>query len=71
MNYTTIIVLELFIVAGVPGLPPEYISEHGGVSIQEVFMYFETNILDLPNKSGKSFAGSYAGKAVMSFEKQK
>jgi hypothetical protein len=55
MNYTTIIILELFIVAGVLGLPPKYISEHGRVSIQEVFEYFETNIFDLPNKSGKSF----------------
>lgn len=54
MNYTTVIVLELFIVAGVPGLPPKYISEHGGVSTQEMIMYFETNILDLPNKRGKS-----------------
>ena len=49
MNYTTIIILELFIDAGVSVLPPEYISEHGGDNIQEVFMYFETNVLNLPN----------------------
>jgi len=54
MNYTTVIVLELFVVAGIPGLPPKYISERGRRVDVQVFMYFEVNILDLPNKRGKS-----------------
>jgi len=57
MNNTTFIVIDLFIFAGVPG----YISEYRGASIQEVVMCFETNILDPPNKHGKSLDGSYVG----------
>ena len=50
MSYTSFI-LELFILVDVPELPPKYISEHGGVSVPEVFMYFETNALDLSSKT--------------------
>jgi hypothetical protein len=51
MNDTTIFVTGPFIIAGLAaaGLLLKYISEYGGVSSQEVPMYFETNVLDLSN----------------------
>jgi hypothetical protein len=50
MNYVFTFV-AFFVVAGVAatGLSSEYISEHGGVSKQEVLVYSELSILDLPN----------------------
>lgn len=48
MNYVFTFV-AFFVVAGVAatGLSSEYISEHGGVSKQEVLVYSELSILDL------------------------
>jgi hypothetical protein len=56
MNDATIFVIGLFIVAGLAaaGLLLKYISEHGGVSNQEVSVYFETSVLDLSNRHGES-----------------
>jgi hypothetical protein len=38
------------------GLLSKYISEHGGVSEQEVLMYSETSIFHLSNRHGKSLS---------------
>jgi hypothetical protein len=56
MNDSTIFVIGPFIVAGLAaaGLLLTYLPEHGGVSNQEVPVYFETSVLDLSNRRCKS-----------------
>jgi hypothetical protein len=52
MNHRSIFVLGPPIFAGIAvGLPLKYVSEHGGVSRQEVLVYFENRILDLSKQT--------------------
>jgi hypothetical protein len=62
MDYMTIFV-AFVIVGGVAasGLLSEYISKHGGVSIQKVLVYSEMSIRDLSNRHGKLVNDPCAG----------
>lgn len=53
MDHRSIFVLGPSIFAGVAvvELPLKYVSEHGGVSRQEVLVYFENRILDLSKQT--------------------
>jgi hypothetical protein len=57
MDYTTAIALQLFIVAGVLDCRRNISRSTGKLVYKKCSrMYFETNILDLPNKRSKSLA---------------